>query len=382
MRFPQRDIALFLRFTAKLRKRRRCTCASSTRGRKLKRSAAMSRLVATLLSIAIMPFVWADDITGLRSNVTFANYSPMSGAKELTQRIVSPLTLARLQKKLAQSSQDMRDQSIDIAQERFSVYVPPTRPPDGYELLVFVAPWEEAKIPQQWLYTLDKHAMIFVTAAKSGNDENVVDRREPLALLAAFNVMQKYSIDPSRVYVGGFSGGSRVALRLALAFPDLFRGALLEAGSDPIGDTQIAIPRSDLFRQFQEQTHVVYLTGKNDAEHLDQDTRSMRSLREWCVVHVDDISMPFAGHETADAVSFNRALTALENTAPTDQRNSSTCMNRIEDDISVQLHSVETSIVRGDDASAKKTLEKIDARFGGLAAPRSVELMRTIEARQ
>ncbi len=333
-------------------------------------------------AIAIVPFVWADDITGLRSSVTFANYSPMSGAKELTHRIVSPLMFARLQKKLAQSSQVMRDQSIDLAHERFSVYVPPTRPPDGYELLVFVAPWQEAKIPQQWLSTLDKHAVIFVTAAKSGNDENVIDRREPLALLAAFNVMQKYSIDASRIYVGGFSGGSRVALRLALAFPDLFRGALLEAGSDPIGDTQIAIPRSDLFRQFQEHTHVVYLTGKNDPEHLDQDARSMRSLREWCVVHVDDISMPFAGHETAEAVSFNRALTALENTASSDQRDSSECMKRIEDDISAQLHFVETSIARRDDAAAKKMLEKIDARFGGLAAPRSVELMQTIDAHQ
>jgi predicted esterase len=342
----------------------------------------MRRLIATLLSIAIVPFVWADDITGLQSNATFENYSPLSGAKELTQRIVSPLMLARLHKKLAQSSQDMRDQSIDLAHERFSVYVPPTRPPGGYELLVFVAPWEEARIPQQWFSTLDKHAMIFVTAAKSGNDENVIDRREPLALLATFNVMQKYSIDLSRVYVGGFSGGSRVALRLALAFPDLFRGALLEAGSDPIGDTQIAIPKSDLFRQFQQRTHVVYLTGKNDPEHLDQDTRSMRSLREWCVAHVDDTPMPFAGHETADAVSFNRALTTLENTTSTDQRDSSTCMKRIEDDISAQLHSVETSIVRGDDSSAKKTLEKIDARFGGLAAPRSVELMQTIEAHQ
>ena len=321
-------------------------------------------------------------MTGLQSDVTFEKYSPLSSASELTQRIVSPFMLARLQKKLAQSSQDMRDQSIDLAHERFSVYVPSTRPEGGYELLVFVAPWEEAKIPQQWFSTLDKHAMIFVTAAKSGNDENVIDRREPLALLAAFNVMQKYSIDPSRVYVGGFSGGSRVALRLALAFPDVFRGALLEAGSDPIGDTQIAIPRNDLFRQFQERTHVVYLTGKNDPEHLDQDTRSMRSLKEWCVAHVDDISMPFAGHETADAVSFNRALTTLENTVSTDQRDSSTCMKRIEDDISAQLHSVETSIVRGDAVSAEKTLEKIDARFGGLAASRSVELMQTIEAHQ
>lgn len=295
---------------------------------------------------------------------------------------MSPLMSARLQKRLEQAGQGMRDQSIDLTRERFSVYIPPIQPAAGYELLVFVAPWEDAKIPQQWFSTLDKHGMVFVTAAKSGNDENVIDRREPLALLAAFNITEKYSIDPSRIYVGGFSGGSRVALRLALAFPDLFRGALLEAGSDPIGDTQIAIPGSDLFRHFRERTHIVYLTGRNDPEHLDQDTRSMRSMREWCVAHVDDISMPFVGHETADAVSFNRTLNALENKLSSDRVDSSACMKRIDDDMSALLHSVETSIARGDQSSAKRTLEKIDARFGGLAAPQSVELMQTIDAHQ
>ena len=58
-------------------------------------------------------------------------------------------------------------------------------------------------------------------------------------VLAAYNVMKRYAVDPQRVFVSGFSGGARVAMRLALAYPDLFRGALMDAGSDPIGD---AIP--------------------------------------------------------------------------------------------------------------------------------------------
>jgi poly(3-hydroxybutyrate) depolymerase len=52
-----------------------------------------------------------------------------------------------------------------------------------------------------------------------------------LALIAAQNAMAQYSVDPQQVYIGGFSGGSRVALRLALGYPDVFHGALLNAGS-------------------------------------------------------------------------------------------------------------------------------------------------------
>ena len=40
-------------------------------------------------------------------------------------------------------------------------------------------------------------------------------RREPLALLAALNILADYPIDPEQVYIGGFSGGSRIARRLA-----------------------------------------------------------------------------------------------------------------------------------------------------------------------
>jgi hypothetical protein len=340
----------------------------------------MRKLIVMLAASAIGSLARADGGMGLQPNVTFESYSPLSRSSELTQRILSPLMLMRVQKQLAQSGQTMSEQSIDLAHERFAIYVPTTKPADGYSLLVFVPPWKEAKIPAQWIAALDKHTMIFVTPANSGNDAMVIDRREPLALLATYNVMQKYSIDVSRVYVSGFSGGSRVALRLALAYPDLFRGALLEAGSDPIGDAQLPIPDAERFRQFRERSRIVYFTGRNDPEHLEQDAKSSRSLREWCVANIDTVSMPWASHEPADAASFNRALDALENSTPAAEHDSAACMNRIEDEMLAQLHEVETSMARGDKPSATQKLEKIDVRFGGLAAPRSVDLMKAIES--
>src|SRR6185437_14118655 len=160
---------------------------------------------------------------GLQRNVVFAAYSPLAGSAELMRRLMSPLEAMRLQRQLVQQHQALREQSIDLRRERFVIYVPTRAPPaNGFALLVFVPPWKQAVVPQDWIPALDGSGTIFVSANDSGNDADVLDRREPLALLAAYNIMRRYRIDPQRVYVGGFSGGSKVALRLALAYPDLF----------------------------------------------------------------------------------------------------------------------------------------------------------------
>ncbi|MEP6484483.1 MAG: PHB depolymerase family esterase, partial [Rudaea sp.] len=271
--------------------------------------------------------------------------------------------------------------AIDLSNERFVVYVPSPAPDSRYGLLVFVPPWNDARIPAQWLAVLDKHALIFVTAAKSGNDANVLDRREPLALLAAQNITDRYAIDPARVFVSGFSGGSRVALRLALAYPDVFRGALLEAGSDPIGTAQIPLPRADLFSRFQENSRIVYLTGRDDREHLDQDAASIRSLRTWCAAGSETQTVPFTAHDVVDATAFDKALTAL--TSPpsrvgVDQLGA--CRKKIDDQIASKSLEIETALSNGRLADARAALIDLDTKFGGLASRPLLELQQKIDA--
>src|SRR5258708_11334759 len=206
--------------------------------------------------------------TGLQNDVVFSDYSPLSSSAELLHRLVSPLNAVQLGKTLAHSPVALRDQPIDLAQERFTVYVPSHPPAQGYGLLVFVPPWQNAMLPRGWAAILDRHGVIFVSAANSGNEANTIDRREPLALLAAHNIMQRFRVDPERTYIGGFSGGSRVALRLALGFPDVFRGVFLNAGSDPIGDAQLPLPPPELFSPFQKLTPIFYISGHNAPSNL------------------------------------------------------------------------------------------------------------------
>jgi pimeloyl-ACP methyl ester carboxylesterase len=311
---------------------------------------------------------------GLRNGVVFTEYSALSSTPELVRRLLSPLNALRANQAAARMGKALRGQPINLASESFSIYVPAHPPPHGYSLLVFVPPWSKAEVPSQWIPVLERHDMILVTAANSGNDASTVDRREPLALLAAHNAMAQYPVDPQQVYISGFSGGSRVALRLALGYPDVFHGALLNAGSDPIGTADVPLPPADLFHQFQDSMRLVYVTGERDEARLIDDTHSRQSLEKWCVFDVVTESEPRREHELADASAFSRSLDALLKHTPTHPNKLPDCRARIDAELSAQLKQVEDSFARGDPSTARRLLDKIDAHYGGLAAPRSVEL--------
>ena len=249
---------------------------------------------------------------GLRNDVVFTEYTALSSPAELARRLYT------------------RGQPLDLTKERYSLYVPDhmEAPSGPYSLLVFIPPYPRAEVPRQWMSVLNKRNTIFATAANSGNEVPTA-RREALALLAAHNVMRQFDVDPQRVYIGGFSGGARVALRLALGYPDLFHGALLNAGSDPIGTADLPLPPEDLFKRFQESTRLVYLTGERDEENLVGDMGSRRSLEKWCVFDVVTQTEPRTAHQLADAFSLGRSLDALLAAGQPPSNKLDVCRNRL-----------------------------------------------------
>jgi hypothetical protein len=330
---------------------------------------------AALLAPPALPEVASTGGQLLR-DVTFTAYPDTARKPELLRRLLSPLTAAKLQLEPAQVAGLSADPPLDVAAERFVVYVPPPVAGRAYGVLVFVPPWRDARLPQGWAATLDRHGLIFVSAARSGNEEPVLARREPLALLAAANIAGQYAVDPERVYVAGFSGGARVALRLALGYPDVFRGAILNAGSDPIGNAQIPLPPRELMLRFQATTRLVYVTGARDDSHLVDDMMSRRSLRQWCVSNVDDQTEPRAGHAVLEPVTLSWAIRQLDRRDRPDERRLAECRAAVDADLAARLQQVAAMRSGGRHADADRLLIDIDARFGGLAAPRSLDLAR------
>jgi dienelactone hydrolase len=306
--------------------------------------------------------------------VVFSWYAPLSNTLEMARRLLSPLTAAAIADQLTAAGKALAAQSIDLKAERFRIYVPTTPPAAGYGLLVFIPPWDDDHIPPGWPEVLEARGVIFVSAANSGNAANPFRRREPLALLAADNVMRRYKVDPAHVYISGFSGGSRVALRLALGYPDLFAGAWLDAGADPVGGPDLPLPPRPLFDRFRTSSMIEYFAGTADEVPRQQQDASMASLRRWCVANVAVRSKLDLGHDIAPASALALALGDLDKPRRAPTAKEAACWERVTREADEALDRAEAAMARSDLNVAKSTLNEIDRRFGGLASPRIIEL--------
>jgi len=315
---------------------------------------------------------------GAHEEAVFDTYSPLVGSAEQQRRLLTPLLAKALQDRVAASGQALSEQSIDLARERFAYYVPNgAAPAKGYRVLVFVPPWQQAALPRQWFGVLDRHATILVTAAASGNDENVIGRRIPLALAGYENIARRFPIDPSQTWIGGLSGGSRVALRIALGYPDLFHGALLNAGSDRFGTLELPFPPAALLQRFEEGMRLVYATGTKDESNAATDRASRDSARRYCITDLLELPMRNAGHVLLDAGTLDRALSALE-AERSRSADLDACRARRTQAVNEEIAHVEALLARSDDRAAQAELGSLDAHFGALALPQSLELAQRI----
>jgi predicted esterase len=311
----------------------------------------------------------------LFNDVVFDRYSTLSSNDELLRRMMTPLTQKHGREMLLSTHQKLRDQAIDLSKEKFTVYVPAGDPPkEGYGLLVFVAPWEVPTKPNFWRPALDKHQFLFVSATGSGNEMKVYDRRMPLALLAYENMRARYPVNPQRVYIGGLSGGSRVAEMTALGYPDVFRGALLNAGADPIGGNDgIHLPRRELFDLFQRM-RIVFITGEHDEQNVHDDLVARVSMRDRCVFNVEVRVAPRLGHEPLSPEAFAHALDDLEKPADLDEQKLAECNRKLYGELQKRLDAVRAAIDDGDRKRARDLLSAIDTEYSGLAASQIEQL--------
>jgi predicted esterase len=326
---------------------------------------------AWLLAVASSAFAQGTLVPGeLAHQVTFEQPSPFTRNSVLITRLLTPRQREHQLSLLAARAQALAAYPFDLGAERFSVYLPKQQPAAGYGLLVFIPPWEDARLPLGWSAVLDRAGLIFATAERSGNDQSIPSRRIPLALTAAHALMSRYPVDPNRTYISGFSGGSRVALRLALAFPDVFAGVVLNSGSDPVGSSYDPLPSPELMSLLQTRTRFVFITGERDEINLSQDAHTRASLSTWCVNRTRTVMRYHVGHEVMDGNALAEALGALEHAYPDDPAHDR-CQASMQ--ARVQHAQAEIALLQAQPQSsrAQKELDRIDQEFGGLLAEKT-----------
>ncbi len=190
--------------------------------------------------------------------------------------------------------------------------------PDSYDpaapagALVYVSPQRKGGPPRRWNPAIVEKNLIWIGANNAGN-RTALGKRMFLAMLGPRVLARFYTLDMSRIYIAGFSGGGKTANMVAAASPELFRGGIYIGGAEFWSNDNVP-PKLDVIRQ----NYHVFLTGSNDFnEGLTR--RVYASFKNAGVEHSELIVVRRMGHELPPPQTFIRAVDYL------DSRNCSDC---------------------------------------------------------
>jgi tetratricopeptide (TPR) repeat protein len=220
----------------------------------------------------------------------------------------------------------------EISAESFEVVVPATEngePAEGGPLGLFVwispTPWGGFS-REDTAEVLARHRLIWVGANRSGN-ERAAWYRVAFALDAVHNMSALYDIDPRRIWIGGYSGGGRLASSMAILYPEVFRGGLFAYGCDYF--RRLAVPYKPgawwppkfpepdrgRLREVKAESRLVFLTGNRDFNRA-QTKATWRQAREDGFRNAVYLEIPGANHYAGiNGTWLERAFTALEPTS-------------------------------------------------------------------
>lgn len=246
-----------------------------------------------------------------RFEVVFTERSPIASMKESNRRFKWEIPI----------------REIDLPKETFQVYVPPDyEPGKQFGLLVWCSPMNSGWMASKdWVDVLDKHKLIWVGADRAGNERHVGDRTR-LAVEAAYNMMRQYDIDPTRVYVGGMSGGGRSASMAATAYGDLFAGGFYMCGVNYFRDVKTlnmqkkdeywpgSFPRppSKILQKIKTDSRFVLLTGENDMNKLSTKAVYQNGYLKDGFLRVEHLEVPGIGHELPPGDWFEKGIEYLD----------------------------------------------------------------------
>jgi hypothetical protein len=166
--------------------------------------------------------------------------------------------------------------AYELAAEHFLVFVPDAYDATpGWGLLVWSHPGNGGEIPRDWAEMLARKKLIWVAARNAGN-RRAVGARVGLALDAVHNLQQIYTIEEKRIYIGGVSGGAKVATMAAIGYPDVFDGAICCVGVNWYKDIPVPgkpntawpatfrKPPKNVFIDARDHVGFVLITGDKD----------------------------------------------------------------------------------------------------------------------
>lgn len=240
-----------------------------------------------------------------RSDVTFGPSAPHGNARELKSRF-------RFKEKAP---------AYDVKNEKFRIWIPASyKHADPWGLFIYISAGNGPSIPGSYLPLFEKRKILAVSAHRSGNSRNIIDRFR-LAIDADFNMRKRFNIDPKRVYLSGFSGGARTASMLAVAYSEVFSGAIPLCGVNfyknipgesgrywPLG----YLPTKQAIRTAKAGGRYVLMTGENDANRENTEAVYKYGFRRHNYKHALYLEVPGMKHAPPPADWMDKGLEFLD----------------------------------------------------------------------
>jgi len=147
----------------------------------------------------------------------------------------------------------------DSTKQSYDLYVPAgggrrgTRP----GLVLFIPPGDRGTGLEAFRKACNEHNLVFASPHEAGNG---VDTRQRVRIVLDVldDVRRRCGVDPDRTYIGGFSGGGRIACAIGFALPEYFGGLVPVCAAGDLRDEPWLRHRA------MDRLSVALLTGGTD----------------------------------------------------------------------------------------------------------------------
>jgi predicted esterase len=143
-------------------------------------------------------------------------------------------------------------------EQKYELFVPPkVDPAQPSPLVLFISPGKQPAGQAQWKSVCEANGLLFASPYEAGNDCDT-RQRVRIVLDVLDDVHRRFTIDPDRTYIGGFSGGGRIACAIGFSLPEYFGGVIPICAAGELRDEPW------LRHRVQARLSVAQLTGETD----------------------------------------------------------------------------------------------------------------------
>jgi hypothetical protein len=211
--------------------------------------------------------------------------------------------------------------AYDVSKETFEIVVPKDyKATEPHGLFIWISASAAPNIPKEWEAVLAEKKLIFIGARNSGNPRDIFDRMR-MAVDANFNLRKLFKVDGRRVYVSGFSGGSRVASMLGVCFAEMFSGTICFMGVNFYTDIPVSadkayppgyIPDDRVLPLAKKFCRYVLVTGTKEMNHAETLSTFENGFRKEGFASVKLLDVPDQKHAPPAAEWLKKAVEFLD----------------------------------------------------------------------